>query len=71
MQEQKTNSKKKIFQPQSRLSTAQISAIENAIAGVGEFGEVHLVIQKGQLRFLVTQNSVDLLKLSNNGAHQD
>jgi len=45
-----------------RLSPHQIQMIEEALAGVGDFGEVHLIVQKGRLRFLVTQKSVDVMK---------
>jgi hypothetical protein len=44
------------------LSWDQIQMIDDALAGLGKFGEVHLVIQKGRLRFLVTQESHDALK---------
>jgi hypothetical protein len=36
--------------------------IDDALSSLGEFGEVRLVIQKGQLRYLVTQRSYDALK---------
>ena len=49
-------------QGQMRLSPHQIQMIEEALAGVGDFGEVHLIVQKGRLRFLVTQKSLDVLK---------
>jgi len=44
------------------LRRAQIDMIEEALASVGNFGEVHLVIEKGQLRFLVTRRSFDIRK---------
>jgi hypothetical protein len=36
--------------------------IDEALATLGEFGEIRLVIQKGRLRYLVTQRSFDALK---------
>ena len=44
------------------LSNAHIQMIDEALATVGEFGEVHLVVNKGRLRFLITQKSYDALK---------
>ena len=44
------------------LSPEQVQMIEEALHAVGDFGEVHLIVQKGRLRFLVTQKSVDVLK---------
>ncbi len=44
------------------LSPSQITMIDEALANLGEFGEVRLVVEKGSLRFLVTQKSYDALK---------
>lgn len=44
------------------LQARQIEMIDEALCSVGEFGEVRLVIEKGRLRFLVTQKSFDTLK---------
>jgi hypothetical protein len=44
------------------LNQRQIEMIDEALSGLGEFGEVRLVIEKGRLRFIVTQKSVDALK---------
>ena len=44
------------------LSRVHVRMIDEALATVGEFGEVHLVVSKGRLRFLVTQKSFDALK---------
>jgi len=35
--------------------------IDEALAAVGDYGEVRLIMQKGCLRFVVTQNSHDAL----------
>jgi hypothetical protein len=42
--------------------------IDDALASLGEFGEIRLVIQKGQLRYLVTQRSYDASKWDAGGA---
>ncbi len=39
-----------------------IKMIDEALVSLGEFGEVRLVVEKGRLRFLVTQKSYDMLK---------
>jgi hypothetical protein len=44
------------------LSASQIQMIDEALSAVGEFGEVRLVVQKGLLRFVVTQKSHDALQ---------
>lgn len=45
-----------------KLTGDQVRMIEEALESVGEFGEVRLVVEKGRLRFIVTQKSVDALK---------
>jgi diguanylate cyclase (GGDEF)-like protein len=47
------------------LQRDQIAMIEDALASVGDYGEVRLVVEKGRLRFLVLQKSVDVLKEPN------
>lgn len=44
------------------LNQQQIEMIDEALSSLGEFGEVRLVVEKGRLRFLVTQKSFDALK---------
>jgi hypothetical protein len=44
------------------LKPSQVSMIDEALDKVGEFGEVRLVIERGRLRFLVTEKSFDVLK---------
>jgi hypothetical protein len=44
------------------LCGSEIQMIDEALSAVGEFGEVRLVVQKGRLRFVVTQKSHDALK---------
>jgi hypothetical protein len=45
-----------------RLGVEQILMIDEALGSVGDFGEVRLVVEKGRLRFLVVQKSLDALK---------
>jgi hypothetical protein len=44
------------------LLPRHIQMIDEALFSLGEFGEVRLVVEKGQLRYLVTQKSYDTLK---------
>lgn len=41
----------------SRLTASQIEMIEEAIAVIGEFGEVHLVVDRGRLHYITAQKS--------------
>jgi hypothetical protein len=61
------------FQPQSQnpnekiggyrfLQPDQIDMIDEALSSLGQYGEVRLVVEKGRLRFLVTQKSFDTFK---------
>ncbi len=44
------------------LSRQQVEMIDEALQALGDFGEVRLVVEKGRLRFIVTQKSYDALK---------
>jgi hypothetical protein len=44
------------------LLPRHIQMIDEALCSLGEYGEVRLVVEKGRLRFLVTQKSFDTLK---------
>ena len=44
------------------LDPRQVSMIDEALSAVGDYGEVHLIIEKGRLRFVVTKRSFDALK---------
>jgi hypothetical protein len=44
------------------LQRKHIQMIDDALNSLGEYGEVRLVVERGRLRFLVTQKSYDLLK---------
>ena len=46
----------------ANLSRKDILMIDEAIASIGEFGEVRLVVEKGRLRYIVIQKSHDALK---------
>ena len=39
-----------------------VQMIDEALCSLGEYGEVRLVVEKGRLRFLITQKSFDALK---------
>lgn len=45
------------------LQASQITLIEQALQQIGEFGEVHLVVEKGRLRFIELVKSLDVLKV--------
>jgi hypothetical protein len=40
----------------------QIYMIDEALGTLGDYGEIRLIVEKGRLRFLVTQKSYDALK---------
>ena len=44
------------------LQPRQIAMIEEALASLGAFGEVRLVVENGRLRFVVTSKSFDALR---------
>ena len=44
------------------LNPDQIAMLDEALMAVGDFGELRLVVEKGRLRFLITQKSYDALK---------
>jgi len=46
----------------SFLDQRQVTMIDEALAALGEFGELRLVVEKGRLRFIITQKSFDALK---------
>ncbi len=35
-----------------KLSARQIEQIDNLLASVGEYGEVHLIVQRGELKYI-------------------
>jgi hypothetical protein len=46
----------------SFLDQRQVTMIVEALSALGEFGELRLVVEKGRLRFIITQKSFDALK---------
>lgn len=48
--------------PLKFIEGQQVTMIDEAIGSVGEYGEVRLIVEKGRLRFLITQKSYDALK---------
>jgi hypothetical protein len=44
------------------LEIQQVSMVDEALSSLGEYGEVRLIVEKGRLRFLITQKSFDALK---------
>ena len=44
------------------LRSSQIMMIDEALRAVGEFGEVHLIVENHRLRFVVTPRHADALK---------
>jgi hypothetical protein len=44
------------------LQPQQVLMIDEALSALGEYGEVRLVVEKGRLRFIVTQKSYDAYK---------
>jgi hypothetical protein len=46
----------------SFLEYSQVQMIDEALTALGEYGELRLIVEKGRLRFLVTQKSFDALK---------
>jgi hypothetical protein len=55
----------------SILQPRHIAMIEEALRAVGDYGEVRLVVEKGRLRFLITQKSFDTLKWQPGSLEQD
>lgn len=53
------------------LEAEQIHMIDEALAELGEYGELHLVVEKGKIRFLVVQKSIDANKWQPGRAGRD
>ena len=53
------------------LSGIHVQMIDEALGTVGEFGEIHLVVDKGRLRFVVTQRSFDALRYRPGGISRE
>ena len=50
------------FRLLSFLDQRQVKMIDEALSALGDYGELRLVVEKGRLRFIVTQKSFDALK---------
>ena len=48
--------------PLNFLDQSQVTMIDEALSALGDYGELRLIVEKGRLRFLVTQKSFDALK---------
>ncbi len=46
----------------SFLDQRQVTMIDETLSALGEYGELRLIVEKGRLRFIVTQKSFDALK---------
>ena len=46
----------------SFLDQRQVTKIDEALSALGDYGELRLIVEKGRLRFIVTQKSFDALK---------
>ncbi len=46
----------------SFLDQRQVKMIDEALSALGDYGELRLIVEKGRLRFIVTQKSIDALK---------
>ncbi len=46
----------------SFLDQRQVKMIDEALSALGDYGELRLVVEKGRLRFIITQKSFDALK---------
>jgi hypothetical protein len=44
------------------LQPQQVQMINEALCALGEYGEVRLIVEKGRLRYMVTQKSMDVFK---------
>jgi|GEM_PF-2276788 hypothetical protein len=45
------------------LDASQVLAIDRAVRQVGEYGEIHLIVRRGQVRFIGTLKTEALDKL--------
>jgi hypothetical protein len=50
------------FKSLTFLDSGQVQMIDEALAALGDYGELRLIVEKGRLRFVVTQKSFDALK---------
>jgi hypothetical protein len=50
--------------PLKKLTSDQVRQIDEALAAVGDYGEVHLIVQRGELRYV---NKVESYKAIRRG----
>jgi hypothetical protein len=43
------------------LPPSQVQMIQEALLAVGDFGEVRLIVEKGRIRYIIIQKSLDAL----------
>lgn len=48
--------------PSRFLQAREVEMIDEALNSLGDYGEVRLIIERGRLRFLITQRSFDTHK---------
>jgi hypothetical protein len=53
--------------PLKFLNQAQVVMVDEALCELGDYGELHLVVDKGRLRFIVLQKSYDANKWKSDG----
>lgn len=44
------------------LRMRQVVMIDEALAALGDYGEIRLIVEDGRLRYVVTQTSIDAIK---------
>jgi hypothetical protein len=44
------------------LKMRQVVMIDEALAALGDYGEIRLIVEDGRLRYVVTQTSIDAIK---------
>ncbi len=51
----------------TKLTPLAISFLESCLQEVGEYGEIHLVVENGKLRFVRTVKSINFRPVAFNG----
>ncbi len=57
--------------PLKKLTAAQVKRIDEMIASIGDYGEVQLIIQHGELRYINRVQSYKAWNNSEDGYNQD
>ena len=58
------DSRNPISTNKAHLSKQQITLIEKALQSISDFGEIRLIVEKGNLRFFVVQKSYNALDVT-------